>query len=105
MPSDLYERLKTIYLKPENEDSAIEYPNCKDYNKNVKFEGKINEKELKKTKSHVGYMNIVPGNVFTVEPGIYFIDTLINSSKADETKSKFIDFDLVDKYSVGFIFF
>ena len=102
---DRYERLKNVYIKEENKDSKIEYPNCKDYNKNVKFEGTFNEKELKKTKTHVGYMNVVPGNVFTIEPGIYFIETLIKSAKADENKNKYIDFDLVDKYTVSSLLF
>ena len=62
-------------------------------------------KELKKIHYSISYNNLQQGNVFTVEPGIYFIDTLIEKARACEIKSKFIDFELVAKYRVNYLFF
>jgi Xaa-Pro aminopeptidase len=89
-------------LQNEDDQPVINYPNCKDYQKNCDFEGKINMKELKKTYYSVSYTNLQTGNVITVEPGIYFIDVLIEKAKACETKSKQIDFELVAEYRVIF---
>ena len=101
MSPELYERIKKMSIDPEKDEPVIEYPNCKDYKKNLSFEGKINSKELKKTKGHLAYTNLKKGNVITIEPGIYFIDTLIESSKANENQNQYIDFDLVEKYRVS----
>lgn len=39
-----------------------------------------------------------PGNVLTVEPGIYFIPELIDKRRADKTLNQFVNFDLLDTY-------
>lgn len=39
-----------------------------------------------------------PGNVFTIEPGCYFIPELIDKWYAEGTNKDFINFDLVNKY-------
>jgi hypothetical protein len=96
----LLERIGKSLPKDNEEEPKIEYPNCKDYNKNLKFDQRINMKELKKTHSSVSYFTLEEGNVITVEPGIYFIDVLIQKAKNCETKSKLIDFDKVQEYRV-----
>jgi Xaa-Pro aminopeptidase len=40
----------------------------------------------------------VPGNVMTVEPGIYFIPQLIDMWKAEKKLASFINYDKVEKY-------
>jgi Xaa-Pro aminopeptidase len=43
-----------------------------------------------------------PGNVFTVEPGIYFIPELIEQWKAEKKFADFIDYGRIEKYmSIG----
>jgi Xaa-Pro aminopeptidase len=45
---------------------------------------------------------LVPGNVITDEPGIYFIPALIEKWKADGTNAAFVRFDrLKDYYDFG----
>jgi Xaa-Pro dipeptidase len=38
-----------------------------------------------------------PGVVVTVEPGIYFIDSLLAAARADGKRSALIDWDVVDE--------
>ncbi len=41
---------------------------------------------------------LVPGNVMTIEPGLYFIPQLIDMWKAEKKFSEFINYDKVNKY-------
>jgi hypothetical protein len=86
-------------------EDPIEYPNCKDYNKNLEFKGSLNRKEFDKSYQPVSFSVLETGNVFTIEPGIYFIDSLIESAKNSEVKNKYCDFDLIEKYRVNYLFF
>lgn len=78
----------------------VNYPNSKNYHEVVDFDGNIDMKEIKKTVSSVYYNVLVPGNVITIEPGLYFIDTKIQEAKDSEKLNKLIDFDLVEQYKV-----
>ena len=42
--------------------------------------------------------SLTPGNVFTIEPGIYFIPALIDKWKGDNKFPEFINYDRVDDY-------
>ena len=47
-------------------------------------------------------LQYVPGHVFTVEPGCYFIPELIESWKAEQKFRDFINYDQIEKYmSIG----
>ena len=47
-------------------------------------------------------LSYVPGNVFTIEPGCYFIPQLIESWKAEKKHADFINYDNIGKYmSIG----
>ncbi|MBF0359426.1 MAG: Xaa-Pro dipeptidase [Oligoflexia bacterium] len=39
-----------------------------------------------------------PGHVFTVEPGLYFIDSLLDDLKKSEENNKYVDWNTVDKF-------
>lgn len=46
--------------------------------------------------------NLEEGNVITVEPGCYFNDFLLDQARADPGRSKYLDFDVIERYrSVG----
>lgn len=81
-------------------EDEIEFQEPTEYTQNVEFKGELNKKELEKNYQSVTFSVLEPGNVFTIEPGIYFIDTLINEAKNSETKKHFYDFDLIEKYRV-----
>ena len=83
------------------EDPEMTYPDCSTYNKMYPAKDQINDKELHKQYTRLGSSNIKTGNVFTVEPGIYFIDTLIESAKQNEKIKDFIDFEKVEEYKVS----
>lgn len=42
--------------------------------------------------------NLEVGNVITVEPGCYFNEYLLTKAKSDESKAKYLDFDVISKY-------
>jgi Xaa-Pro aminopeptidase len=47
-------------------------------------------------------LQYLPGNVFTVEPGCYFIPELIESWRAERKFRDFINYDQIEKYmSIG----
>ena len=96
---------KKIHENYDLTEDDLEYPNCKDYKKNVHYNGKLNIKEIDKSYLPVSYCLLQPGHVLTIEPGIYFIDVLIDKMKTDETKSKYFDFDLISEYRVSLYIF
>lgn len=78
----------------------VDYPNSKDYHEVADYNGNIDMHEVKKTSCSAYYNELVPGNVVTIEPGIYFIDCLIEKAKNSEKISKYFDFELVEQYKV-----
>lgn len=60
-------------------------------------EGKLNP-ESYKGYSPATQEILKAGMVITVEPGIYFIDTLLKQAKESETKSKYFNFNKIEEY-------
>lgn len=80
----------------------VNYPNSKKYREVPDYDGNIDMKETKKTGCSVYYNKLVTGNVITIEPGIYFIESKIQEAQNSPELSKLFDFDLVEQYKVGF---
>lgn len=82
----------------------MELPEFTKMNHNYKLTGKINKKE--ENKQHVSLFTLIskPGHVITIEPGLYFIDILLNSLKGNPDLAKFVDFELLENYKVVDIF-
>ena len=60
-------------------------------------QGKLNPEKYKQYQS-VTREVLMEGMVITVEPGIYFIETLIEQAKKNEAKSKYFNFDKIKEY-------
>lgn len=59
---------------------------------------KFDNFELQKQYQVLTECILVPGITLTVEPGVYFIQRLINQTK-NSLKSKFLNFELIKEYS------
>jgi hypothetical protein len=98
---DVGERKPESLQKEEAEDSQVELPAFTRLDHNYKLTGQINVKE--QNKQHVSLFTLIakPGHVITIEPGLYFIDVLLNTLSQNQELAKFVDFDLLQNYKVN----
>ena len=99
------EQKKDEQKKEEKKDFVMNYAEITDYNKQYDIKGEISAKEQKKRCGYVSWSNLKPGNVLTVEPGIYFIDVLLQRAQDNAEIKEFLDFDKINEYKVNYFFF
>ena len=88
-------------IKIKEEDQEYKRPINKKFGTILKLESPLPLREIQKTSVHLNFTRLEPGNVITVEPGIYFIETLLKEALLDPVRSEFIDFAKVKEYRVG----
>ncbi|KAJ3044499.1 hypothetical protein HDV00_001926 [Rhizophlyctis rosea] len=71
---------------------GLDVHDCGGYPKGV---GRINEPGIRYLRMR---RKLVAGMVVTVEPGVYFVEGILDAGLADPTKAKFINLELLDRF-------